>query len=321
MQIPCLNDCDKAARLRKKAYRGSTLIVTLSVMLILIAFLGVGVFVGVQAYLQGELQKAANAAVMVGAAEMFQSTGGALPTRDTGRGESAARQTFDAIVQNSTSLRGFNARITGGPTVNAGDNSVRMNVAGSISTPFLATAGIKQIDMTVQAKAQSLQLRPTDLQGQGIYIRTTGWPTINTQSAFQRTVTNFPIVDRTGNDVYVKQGGVRKGYQVEACTESDCYDLGPGAVAVGGGNPWPQPANKSIVQGDVLIDLAKAGVKKATSIKISDDGRFYQIAGDHRYINTQNDDLAIESISIFGYSALCPTTQRCISAPLGYARY
>jgi hypothetical protein len=195
-----------------------------------------------------------------------------------------------------------------------------MNVRGYIPTPFLAMAGIRQIDMLVEAKAQALKLQPTSLPGQNIYIRPTGSPNLNPASAYQQTASNFPIVDRTGNDVYIQQGQNKKGYQVEACTATDCYQLGPSAVAVGGGSPHPGGDN-NIVYGDILIDLDTAGVKKASSLKISDDGDFYSILNGKKYIDTKNDDLVINSISVFGYSALCPSNQACQSIPLGYARY
>ena len=108
----------------RKSYSGSTLVVTLSVLLLLIGFMGIGVFVGVQAYLQSELQKAADTSVMVGASEMFVSTGSSKPTLNAGAATSAATQTFQAILANSPALRGFNASISTGPIVNAADASV-----------------------------------------------------------------------------------------------------------------------------------------------------------------------------------------------------
>lgn len=304
----------------RKRYSGSTLVVSLCVLFLLIGFMGIGVFVGVQAYLQAELQKAADASVMVGASEMYASTGSNLPILDAAAGTTATNQTFQAVLKSSPALQGFNAAISAGPTVDQDERSIRLNVVGYIPTPFLTLAGIRQIDMQVEAKAQALKMQPTNMPGQNIYIRPSGSPTLDPSSAFQQTASNFPIVDRTGNDIYVEQGQNKKGYQVEACTATDCYQLGPGAVAVGGGSPWPT-SDHNIVYGDILIDLSKVGVKKAASIKISDDGEYYSVVGDKKFIDLRNDDLVLGGISVFGYSALCPSNQPCQSVPLGYAKY
>ncbi|MEB3285946.1 MAG: hypothetical protein VKJ04_00430 [Vampirovibrionales bacterium] len=305
---------------KRKAYPGSTLIVTFMVLSLLIGFLGIAAFIGIQSYVQGELQKAANASVLVGAAAMYQSTGSNLPSANQARAIQATMDTANAIVS-SSSFQNFNIRVVSGPIIDPADNSVRLDLAGEIPTPFLALAGITSIEVNAQAKAQPLQLKPTELENQGVAVDTTGFPTIDPDSAFQRTVTNFPILDRTGNDIYIDQGDTQQGYQIEACTATDCYNLGPAAVTVGGGTPWPNMANKNIVRGSVLIDMARANVKKASSIKISDDGSYYTIEADGtRVIDANNNTLTLD-ISVLGHAGLCPADQPCTSTPMGYSKY
>ncbi len=303
---------------RLKKAKGSILVFTVAFIVVLLGFLGMAIYTGMNAYVQNELQNATSTAAMVGAAAMYDTNYGTIsnnnpgtfPSRDVNNAETAARAVFAKIVAQSPILAAsrMNGRLdmTGGTgvTVNSGDDSIQVNSIATIPTPFLSLMGVDSFQISANARAgyvKNMFRNPTIQLGGG--------------SARVATIAlQHPMLDGPGPDLRITNpaGGALRGYMVEACSSTSCVDLTSQAVTLNNGRVvqrFYQGQSRTIAYGDTIIDLEAAGVRKATSIRIIDDGIPDQFvaASNQIFVEPETAPLSnLAGVEIFHHSTLCP---------------
>jgi hypothetical protein len=285
----------------------------------LIGFMGIAIFTGIQAYMESDLQRASMNAALAGAAAYYSGTDGTgRPTPDVGQAESIATSTFNTIIGNS-SLNGFGAAITG-VTNNDSNDSITVKSKASIGTPLLAPIGITAIETQATATARALRYEPTQFITGG-FLKLS--PVAGNLASYSKVIDlAFPMVDGPGNDLYIEQDPtLQQGYVVEACNKAECYNLVPAATLVG----TSQKLNVNgmdVIYGTAIFDLAKAGVRKASKLRITyanpNPFDYYNAgAGPTPLPATAKDMPFIKRIMIFGYAGACVKEDTC-PIPAGF---
>ncbi len=300
----------------RRKYRGANLAILAGVSVMIVAFMGIAIYTGLQAYIENEIQKAATTAAMAGAASYYSgvdpNTGRPLP--EGAHAKQIAEQTFDSIVNNSGALKGFGISRTSVTTDDASD-SVTVNAEGSLPTGFLAPIGINSIKITTGGTARALKYDVTAMVGPITMVPD------GSNASMQRTVNlAFPLVDNEGTDIYIEQSA-QVEYTVEACNDVECYDLMPGATAVGSGKVKTSAVDPGVqvALGTITIDLEKAKVNKATKLRFTHGNVFRtNYAGGQSILQTQPTPLTLDRVFIFGYAGTCPDAGRC-PIPAGFS--
>jgi hypothetical protein len=304
-------------------------------IVVLLGFLGMAIYTGLNAYVQSELQSAASTASMVGASAYYDGpitgTPETFPATDNpDRARQAATQVFNMIVSNSPVLRNMRAQLepgANGVVTNNGDDSVQVNAQATIPTPFLSLLGVESFQVTANGRAGYVK---RVYQGPGkngnVYPATPGLKTFTINLS-------HPLTDGPGPDLKITHRNRPRGYMVEACSGSGgsltCYDITDAATVLRFGidgaeirrtfptaNPTA-PVQRRVVYGTVLIDLANApgDVRKATAIRLIDDGIPDHFEGGvHKVEVAPGLPLSeFEGIEVFHHATTCAanTTMRC----------
>lgn len=302
----------KARPLRRK-HRGANLAILCAMAVMIIGFMGISIYTGLQAFIEGDLQRASMNAAMAGAAAYYGKTDGSgKPTPDSGGAQGIATSTFNAIASNS-SLGGFNATATA--SSNDNNDSITITAKAGIATPLLAPLGINTIETNAKSTARALKYEPTQFTGT-LRIQ----PVDGNIGSYSRVIQlAFPLVDGPGTDIYVEQdAAMQQGYVLEACNNTECYNLTPGATKVGSSqiltvNGMP------VVYGTATFDMAKAGVRKASKLRITHANQFdYYNAGAGPTPTPAGTPLSIRRIFLFGYAGACVSDQNC-PVPAGFS--
>lgn len=296
----------------RKKYPGANLAVLAGVSVMIVALMGVSLYLGLQAYVQNEIQKATTTAAMVGASVYYgggDATGRPIP--NAAQAKQVAQDTFSNIIAQSRALTGFNAKLTE-VTSNDANDSITLTATAVMPTAFLAPVGITQMEVTAHGTARALRYEPTQFVGP-ISMMPDG-----TMGSMQRTVElAFPLVDGPGNDIYLEQA-MQGAYAVEACNKVECYDLVDGATPIGSGQIINYQGEKLIV-GSAFIDLEKAKVRKASKLRFTHGNRFdVYFAGQGQSLPLNPTPVTISRVFIFGYSGACPDKDNC-PVPAGFA--
>lgn len=288
--------------------RGSTLALTAVVLAMLLGFMGVAIYLGLQAYVQNELQKAATTATLAGAANYYQGfdTGG-NPVPDAGLASSTANAVFTTIVANSPALQflGASGNVTG-----TGGGIVSMTAEGTLQTPLLSLININEITVEAEAHAISLMYSPTAATGSSIQLNPSD------KKEFTQNL-DFPLLGGLRfNELKVEQQGSSwKGWAVTAGSGGTWMNLMNGATALSGDTT----CRSNIIYGSAVFDLDAVGVNKAGSLRFVDDLIWDSRMGGcgNQYIDSTDNYLL--SVEMLGYSAACPTRGNC-PTPMGLQR-
>lgn len=298
---------------RRRKSMGANLAILCAMAVMIIAFMGISIYTGLQAFIEGDLQRASMNAAMAGAAAYYGKTDGTgKPTPDSAGAQTIATNTFNAIVSNS-SLNGFGATAT----ISSSDNNDSITVTGkaSIPTAFLAPIGINQIETNAKSTARALRYEPTQFTGP-LRIQ----PVAGNIGSYSRIIKlAFPLVDGPGSDLYIEEPpDSQQGYVVEACNDTECYNLVPGATKVGSSQILTVNGMQ-VIYGTAIIDMAKAGVRKANRIRITHCNQFdYYNAGAGPTPTPAGTPLTIQRIMLFGYASACVDDKTC-AIPAGFA--
>lgn len=302
----------KIAKPRKKQL-GANLAILCAVAVLIIGFMGISIYTGLQAFIEGDLQRASMNAAMAGAAAYYgQTDGTGRPKPDSGGAQGIATSTFNAITSNS-SLGGFNASATA--SSNDANDSITVTAKAGIGTPLLAPLGITAIETNAKATARALKYEPSQFTGPLKIL-----PVDGNIGSYSRVIElAFPVVDGPGTDIYIEQdAAMQQGYVLEACNDTECYNLTPGATKVGTSqiltvNGMP------VVYGTAVFDMGKAGVRKASKLRITHCNQFdYYNAGAGPTPTPTATPLTIKRIMLFGYAGACVDDQNC-PIPAGFA--
>lgn len=299
-------------KLRRK-HLGANLAILCAMAIMIIAFMGISIYTGLQAFIEGDLQRASMNAAMAGAAAYYGTADGTgRPTPDAGGAQGLATSTFNAIVSNS-SLNGFGGTAT--VTSNDSNDSITVTGTASIPTAFLAPIGINSIETTTKATARALRYEPTQFTGPLRILPVAG----NIGSYSRNIKLAFPLVDGPGNDLYIEQDPAsQQGYVVEACNDTECYNLVPGATKVGTSQILTVNGMQ-VIYGTAIIDMNRAGVRKANKIRITHCNQFdFYNAGAGPTPTPTGTPLIIKRMMLFGYASACVDDKTC-TVPAGFA--
>jgi hypothetical protein len=300
---------------KRRRSRGANLAMLCAMAVMIIGFMGIAIFTGIQAYLESDLQRASMNAALAGAAAYYSGKdGNGKPIPDSGQAMGIATSTFNAIVTNS-SLNGFGAAIQS-VTNNDNNDSITVESRASVGTPLLAPLGITSIETTATATARALRYEPTQFITGGTLDILPVAGDINSYSKVIELA--FPIVDGPGSDIYIEQNAaMQQGYVVEACNSTECYNLVPAARRVGTSQKLTVNGTQ-VMYGTFIIDLADAGVRKASKLRFThaNDYQSYN-AGAPNAAPAGPTPLEIRRVLLFGYSSACVTRENC-PIPAGF---
>lgn len=282
--------------------------------MLIIGFLGISIYSGLQSYVESDLQRTSMNAAMTGAAAYYSGVGpNGKPVPNVALAQSVARATF-ANIMNNSSLKGFNATLS--QVVNNDNNdSITVTSTASILTPFLNPLGIRTIETSATSTARALRYEPTLFTGPIRILPVAG----NLASYSKKISLAFPLVDGPGSDLYVEQNfATQQAYIVEACNDTECYNLIKGAIPVGTSKLVTLADGNPALIGTAMIDLAAAGVRKASSLRFvhGNDYNSYN-AGVLNPAPTGPTPLVIQRVMLFGYAGACVNAQTC-PVPAGF---
>jgi hypothetical protein len=299
---------------RRCSAPGVNLMLLCVVGLLIIGFLGVSIYSGLQAFMESDLQRISMNAAMVGASQYYSSPSGSAtaPTPDSANAIATATQTFNALASNS-SLNGFSPTIVS-VTNNDSNDSITVASKAVIPTGFMSPIGISEIEVNATSTARALKYEPTVFVGP-IKILPDG----TTLDSYSQTVTlAFPLVDGPGNDLYVEQDSVdQQGYIIEACNDSECYDVTSAATPVGTSQLLTVNGTQ-VICGTAMIDIGKVGVRKASKIRFTHNNQFDSYnKGALNPAPTVPTPLVIKRLMLFGYAGTCVDSTNC-GVPAGF---
>lgn len=299
---------------QRKRSAGSNLMMLCAVAVVIVGFMGISIYTGLQAFMESDLQRISMNAALVGAAAYYKSPSGSAtaPTPDTGGANAAATAAFNQLVANS-SLKGFNTKFIS-VTNNDGNDSVTVTAQSSIGASFLAPMGIKTIEVNAVSTARALKYEPTAFTGPISIL-----PDGATLPSYSQTLTlAFPLVDGPGNDLYLEQDfALQQGYIVEACSNTECYDITKAATPVGTSH-LATVNGEQVIYGTAMIDIGKAGVHKATKLRFTHCNLFDSY--NKGVLNPKAaapTPLEIKRVMLFGYAGTCVSATNC-GIPAGF---
>lgn len=305
------------APLRRKSHRGANLALLCGVAVLIIGFMGICIYTGLQAFIEGDLQRITMNSALAGASRYYNGVGAfGKPTPNAGVATTYARNTFQGIID-SSSLGGFGASVTNVTNSDAND-SVTVVSKATLPTSLLSPIGIQNIQVNATATARAVKYEPTAFTGP-IEIEPDG----TTLSSYSRTLElAFPLVNGQGTDLYVEQPAeTQQGYVVEACNEQNCYDLVEGATPVGTSQILTSPTGQRLIYGSATFNLERASVNKATRLRFTHGNDFttgYFNAGVATPYDATPLPLTIQRVMIFHHASACVASDNC-PIPAGFA--
>lgn len=293
------------------ARKGSSLILMVVLLVLIVAFMGISIYSGTQAFLVNEAQKNASSAAMAGAAYYYRldEAGQAVP--NAGYAMQTARETFTrAAGASALGSTGFQIESLS----DTGSGGINLQVSGALGTSLLAPVGIQEMEVNSEATARALQFVPTEETGPITILPLGG----NIATYSRRVNFAFPVMDGPGYDMVIRMNPAdQQGYVVEACTETECYDLGPGARPIGT-SVIRNVDGATIVYGSAVFDFRQAGVNKFVGLRITHGNQFdWYSNGALQPPSLEPQILTIDDIAIMGYAGACVQPGQC-TVPAGY---
>jgi hypothetical protein len=299
---------------RYPCQQGSILLLFASISVLLIAFMGITIYSGLQTFVLQDLQRVSMNAAMVGAASYYSTVGSnGKPTANGTNAINISNSTFNSL-KNGTSLNGFSPTIT--VTNNDANDSITVSTTATLGSSLMAPIGIKNIEIKAESTARALKYEPTKFTG-ALRILPDG----SDISTYSQTLNlTFPLIDGPGNDLYIEQDAtLQQGYIVEACDSTSCYNLMAAATPIGSSQLLPVAGGEQALYGSAVFDLNKAGVRKGSKIRITHANNFdIYNTGTLQPPPTVATPLEIRKIMLFGYSGTCANSTTC-SIPAGFS--
>ncbi len=330
--------------LRRRA-KGANLALFCGVALLLIGFMGICIYTGLQAFVEGDLQRVTMNSALAGASRYYSQVGTyGKPMPSPGDATAYAQETFNQIIANS-SLKGFEAKVTGVSTSDASD-SVTVTSSAVVNSSLLSAVGIQDIKFNATATARAVKYEPTRFTGP-IEILPDG-QNINTYT--KTLILSFPLLDGEGTDLYVEQPAeAQQGYVVEACNATSCYNIVEAATPVGTSQVLSATNGERLIYGTATFDLRKVGVNKVTQLRFTHgndfEGGYYNAGVEMDYTTNQPAaatadpapatppadpsaapaepvaaealPLTIQKVMVFGHASTCSAPTQC-SIPAGF---
>ena len=301
-------------KIQRQREHGGSLIIMAVVGAMLCAFVGTAIFLSMQALLHHELQQAVATSAKVGAANYYSYyTMSNRPGRNPVMAHHLALATFNAVVRESSTLRGTKPTLTA-LRISPQNDTVTVEAEVIIPTGLLAPIGIERMKIIERETARAMRFSPVDVTGPLVL-----------EAGESRTIEfPYPVVDTLGTDVIIQQdplNSFEQGYIMEACNADECFDMGSGArdlmkatydgqkvqVESDDNDIQPREGNR-VIFGESSFFLKPSKVNKATSLRVTN-------ANINNYPGIS--PLRISQISVFGYSGLCISEHNC-PLPAGF---
>jgi Flp pilus assembly protein TadG len=297
----------------RKSELGSNIAFFAVFAVLLMAMLGISIYVGLQGFVQSEIQKAATTAAMAGASAYYSGNPGGRPAPDAGKAIGVAKAVFGSLVANSGALKGLGVKLDT-VTNNDSNDSITVTAHGALGTNFLAPVGINTINVNASGTARAIKYVAA---GVGSSVGPITLMPDGSMASMQQTLELvFPLVDNPGTDLYIEQAQ-QVQYAVEACNSQDCYDLVDAAQTSGTGKKTSN-GGSSLIMGTCTIDLAKAHVRKASKLRFTHGNVFSSsYAGSQPTLSTYPTPAMLTAVYIFGYASACPDNNNC-PIPAGF---
>jgi hypothetical protein len=295
----------------KKRCKGGSLVLFCGLGTMIIGFMGICIYTGLQTFIEGDLQRISMNAALAGASRYYSGVGAyGKPQPNAGNATAYATSTFQGLI-NRSSLRGFGASVIS-VTNNDSNDSISVTSRATLPTALLSLFGIRNIEVNATSTAKAIKYEPTAFTGP-IEILPDG---VNLATYSSTLDLKFPMLNGAGTDLYVEQPADRQqGYVVEACNQQNCYDLTSAATPVGSGRILG-----NLIYGSATFDLRKIGVNKATKLRFTHGNNFlggYFNAGVPTSYGLASMPLTIQRVMIFNYASTCVSLVNC-SIPAGF---
>lgn len=261
-----------------RAYGGVIGTLFAGIVLILLAVLGLSLYVGVNAYVQGQFHEAASAAAGAAARSMYDAIEpNHEPKFSPELGQAAGVEAFEVFSTANPVLKQFNPTLT---LRQIGSDQFAAEIEGKMKLPLLSYVGLGELTMQAESQARYMQ-NELARKSEDVFINTQ-------QGAYQRQIPlDMPIYDGKGTDLYINTGKRNSGYhgiQVFVCNRTgSCKNVAEGEDDAGNAMIFPYKEGviverkvngnmERFLYGRFFVDLAFLGVHKGTVIKIIDDG-------------------------------------------------
>ncbi len=255
-------------RIVRRAQQGYVAALLGGVGLMLLAAIGVGIYTGIVAYVQGELHEIALSTAGTAARSVYDDVDATTqaPVLSPAKAVTAGWETFNNMVAANTILTAFNPGLDLHPL---GDEVYEAIVLAEVNVPLLAIVGLD--NMLIEARASAIYAQ-NDLSTIVQDIHSQGG------AQFVNVPLDLPVLNGSGPDIYISTlaSSTPKGYHgvmVELCVNNgDCYDVGDGAYPTDATKGLIVERNgRNVLYGEFFIDLENVGINKGTTIRIVDD--------------------------------------------------
>lgn len=282
-----------------KPQRGGMLAMMGTLGILMLAFMGVGIYLGVVTYLQQELEKAASGAALAGASSMYDGFNAAGEEVANGpAGRTAARMIVDTIIAEVPLLASSNATAT----ITPAGNTMRVNMTADMEPPILSFIGITTIEINASATAKAIKYCPSQSQG-SITLSPPG------PGATASYTMDFAVNDLLpGAEIKINQENTLKGYTVEGCAGGSCHTLSNTDYAtplVTCRTTTNTLADNNVIYGSAVIDLVSRQVSKVASLQFRDDKVYDSFSAGCGNHSLDSGPTTIDSVEILGFSSLC----------------
>lgn len=279
----------------RKAEPGVVMVLFAGIAMVLLAVMGISLYVGLSAYIQGELHEMTNTAAGTAARALYDDFDRStwLPALNEGDALAAGQNAFDTMAAANNFIADMAPQLT---LTGNGNNRVDASVSATLVIPLMAAVGLNQLNFTAASAALYAQNEV------GGICDSETWGTddppnpqascMNPQAGpYSRTIDlDLPVYDGGGWDLYINTGQINDSYyhgiRLAVCT-SDIPEEGLTGTCqpiVNGAVPYNDEGvvilrdldgdgtDERILYGKILIDLSVDNIQKGTTLQVIDDG-------------------------------------------------
>lgn len=258
---------------KNRASHGVSMILFAVTGMMLVGFLGIALYAGLNAYIQTELQQMANGMAQAGARSLydnFDASGQPIPS--TGQSQAAMAAVQGRFLSANPALQSFGGVAVLDQSADSGSEMVSVTLQKNIPTPILGFLGINTISIQAASIARYAQMSIPP-----------GFSSINTATGPYVRQINLdpPLLNGPGPDIYINtgiSGGGYHGLMLEVCSAGTCVNVGRGARIANNNGVIVERSyggqTYRVLYGQFFIDMDAIGVdvRKGVALKIIDDG-------------------------------------------------
>lgn len=302
--------------LARRAQRGVSMLMFAATGTMMVGFIGVALYAGLNAFIQTELQQMANGMAGAAARSMYDNfDASGQPIISGGQATAAADAVRVRFLSANPALAGLGGVIVVNQAIDTGNETARITLQKNIPTPLLGPIGINTLNIQASSTARYGQMNIPS-----------GLLSINTATGPYTRLVNIdpPLLNGPGPDIYINtgiSGGGYHGVMVEVCSGGQCYNVGHGARIANNNGTVVLRNGYRVLYGQFFIDIDAVGVdaKKGVAIKIMDDGvhDFYSPTGS-RGLELVPAPTIPSSLRVMRFASLCSVNGGACNLPTGF---